>query len=210
MGDNPFPRFVLTERAESWGGFIEWLNELQGSWCFRGQREAEWSLSTSLDRDVRRKFSDPDGNTTGYYHLDREQETRKKLEEFQKHLSRHKLVSMPADLGSCFALMQHSGTPTRFLDWTRSPFVAAYFAFEQRAKSQCSAIWAINMDWLETRSRELLPAELLESAGDHDKARTRWENELIEECHEPVIIRVTPSETNTRMAAQQGVLLSKR
>jgi hypothetical protein len=49
-GDAPFPKFVLTERAESWDQFLGWLNELKGSWCFRGQRDAQWLLSTSLDR----------------------------------------------------------------------------------------------------------------------------------------------------------------
>lgn len=33
-----------------------------------------------------------------------------------------------AELFDLIALAQHSGLPTRFLDWTRSPFVAAYFA----------------------------------------------------------------------------------
>lgn len=210
IGDNPFPRFVLAERAESWGDFLEWLNALQGAWCFRGQREAEWSLSTSLDRDVRRDISDPDGNTTGYYHLDRGKEAHKKLEEFQKHLRRNKLASMPADLGSCLALMQHYGAPTRFLDWTRSPFVAAYFALEEqaRARSQCSAIWALDLDWLGRRARELIPGNLWPT--DFDTAALDWEqDDLLIGYDQPTILRVEPRQSNKRMIAQNGVLLCK-
>src|SRR5258708_921921 len=34
----------------------------------------------------------------------------------------------PRDLWSLVALMQHAGVPTRFLDWSASPYKAAYFA----------------------------------------------------------------------------------
>ncbi len=211
LGDNPFPRFVLTERAESWDDFLGWLNELQGAWCFRGQRESEWSLSTSLDRDVRRDFNDPYpyGNITGYYHLDREQEARKKLEEFQKHLSQYKLASMPADLGSCFALMQHYGTPTRFLDCTTSPLIASYFAFEKAPEtSQSSAIWALDLDWLGQRARELIPGNLWPI--NFDTSALDWDrDDLLIGYDKPTIIRIEPRQSNKRMIAQEGVLLCK-
>ena len=30
LGDEPFDKFVLTERAESWDEFLRWLSELEG------------------------------------------------------------------------------------------------------------------------------------------------------------------------------------
>jgi len=50
IGDTPFATFVVAEPANSCPDFIAWLGELQGSWCFRGQREVAGSLLTSLDR----------------------------------------------------------------------------------------------------------------------------------------------------------------
>jgi FRG domain len=84
-------------------------------------------------------------------------------------------IGQANDLASWLALMQHYGTPTRFLDWTMSPFIAAYFAFEDEAcgLSKRSAIWAINLNWLEQTGRELLGAY---EAPDRDSGATA-ENE---------------------------------
>jgi FRG domain len=215
VGDAPFPNFVVTEQANSWRDFLVWSSELQDCWCFRGQREATWFLHTSLDRAVLREFDaeHSDGiRVTGYYHLDRETESSKKLRQFRERAKRHAL-DMPADddTGSWFALMQHYGTPTRFLDWTKSAFIAAYFAFEKEAQEEGrrSAVWAIDLDWLERRGRELLTSEVVKLAGNDEESRARWENSLIEECRDPVIIKVKPSEICDRMAAQRGILLCK-
>lgn len=215
IGDNPFPNFVLTDYAESWAEFRAWAHALQRTWCFRGQREADWSLTTSLDRAAIRHHSItyPDGITsTGYFHVDRDELGRENLVHFRQQANRYANDS-PAegDSGSWFALMQHYGTPTRFLDWSSSPFVAAYFAFEHAAREgkKHSAIWAIDMDWLDKRARELLPPTMFTLGSGDPEARARRDNQLLEECQEAVIVQVNPLKMNARMAAQQGILLCK-
>lgn len=50
------------------------------------------------------------------------------------------------DVAQLFAIAQHHGVPTQFLDWTFNPLVAAYFAAEEAAGSAASgsiAVWAL-------------------------------------------------------------------
>jgi len=215
VGDGPFANFVVTEQSASWHDFLAWSNELHGSWCFRGQRESVWSLHTLLDRAVERRCSSDfaDGShLTGYYHLDRGTEQRELLFRFQQqaHLYIQNLPSS-GDLASWFALMQHHGAPTPLLDWTKSPYVAAYFAFEEEpeGKEKRCAVWTINLDWLESRGRELLQSKASCSLSDDPEVRVGWINNLLAQSKEAVIVRIDPLMSNERMAAQQGVLLCK-
>jgi hypothetical protein len=142
MADQTFASLV-TERVESWNDFLDWSGKLQG-WGFRGQRETVWALQTSLERIVRVNYSR--GNISGSFPLPRRAEERELLLRFQQQAPDH-ISQLPSgdDIASWFALMQHLGVPTRFLDWTLSPSIAMYFALEEEAQEQeeLSAVWAI-------------------------------------------------------------------
>jgi FRG domain len=207
LGDRPFDSFVLTEQASSWEECLAWITELQGAWCFWGQRDARWYLNTSLDRAVKKEFSSP--TSSGYYHLDREAESRELLFRFQQQAHQYiPALPAPQDLSSWFALMQHHGVPTRFLDWTKSAYVAMYFAFEEEPPQEGCAVWAIDLDWLEKKACELLPEAPLLASDDHN-ARAECVNGLLSHTEKPVILRIDPLRLDARMVGQQGFFLCK-
>src|SRR5436305_9002283 len=117
----------------SWNEFDAVARDLDG-WAFRGQRDAEWPLLSSLSRHLKDFVADK----TCW----RERESRA-IRIFRRKA--HNYVSdlriLDDDL-RCLAMMQHHGAPTRLLDFTKSPFVAAFFALEQGTHE--GAVYALN------------------------------------------------------------------
>lgn len=97
--------------------------EVNGGYIYRGQADSTWDLTTTLHRT---------GQILSHYDF---------LVYFENVLptikgpveawvgSRHDLDN-PHDLGEFLAFLQHNGFPTPLSDWTYSPYIAAYFAFE--------------------------------------------------------------------------------
>jgi hypothetical protein len=107
---------VLEIQAKSWDGFVAYVADKLSdyrAYIFRGQREPEWKLRPSLDRIDGIKVLKNDT-----------------LSDF-KEASRGRRGPSPPRLSDdeWWALGQHHGLKTTLLDWTASPFVAAFFAF---------------------------------------------------------------------------------
>ena len=122
-------------------------------WVFRGQRDANWKLTSSYERARGRL-----GLSKLNERLSRISEYTA-LEEFKRNAS-HLLPREPSSQLEWLALMQHYGAPTRLLDFSESPFVALYFALDgNRAESEDTSksrsrkndrfsVWAINLSCL--------------------------------------------------------------
>ena len=152
---------VVSIVISSWETFFSLVQKMQyGKWFFRGHEDSSWRLNTGLDR-VRKAWMDrykdgysrSKGNGTllrggcDFRAYENRKPYGRKFEfdgitEFRS-LTKGRFDSSFTNLDYLGA-MQHYGTRTRLLDFTFSPFVATFFAFENEEKFSERAVYAIN------------------------------------------------------------------
>ena len=132
---------VPTSTVQTWADFQNAVDECADTsrWArtgrrvfwFLGQAREGWSLRSSLSRLLRdtvlfNEASDSRRTASSIITIE-----RSAVAEFRRQA--HLYLPMSAipssrDPSDWWPLMQQYGAPTRLLDWTRSPYVAAYFA----------------------------------------------------------------------------------
>jgi hypothetical protein len=153
--DEPAPR-TTHYQLHSWEEFHRLVESFEGPgrkpWdevWFRGQADARWQLNTTLER------RSPTLRSVAAY-LNRIAEIKPYVETFtgaEFHLPSQKDVEETCREYDRFewvlrqsitylAHLRHGGFPSPLLDWTRSPYVAAYFAFSRARHDGNVAIYA--------------------------------------------------------------------
>ncbi len=110
---------VPVASVSSWEDFKRYASQLDPyRFLFRGQESNRWKLRTSFHRTGRAsivKFATQDVSA---------------LHRSLSGLTAHRFnLGDPLDYAAFLNLVQHHGYPTPLLDWTQSPFIAAYFAY---------------------------------------------------------------------------------
>lgn len=156
------------------------------SWNFRGQADSTWNLKPSLLRLL---------DTSIDYKLAGKIEDEV-LTDFCLKKDLYLLNNYPnydSDRAAWWAIMQHHSCPTRLLDWTASPYVAAYFAVSNLSLKDGS-IWIFNAHVLNQIMFE-----------KHNSAANIPDNSMYYDVNCPPIVRSVRASDNPRIAAQQGI-----
>jgi hypothetical protein len=131
---------------------------------FRGQGSADWPLKSTFDRT----YSDKQAAS-------RDTLAKELISEFFEECERFSAWRYLRDDPRVLAMAQHHGLPTRLLDWSFSPYVAAYFAFswflfeKPDDRKGNVAIWILNRDEVEKKAPE---GQLqIVSVQDHENSR---------------------------------------
>ena len=116
---------------------------LRDTGVYRGALDAAWPLLTSLD--TLGGVLPPHGKAELEEHI---------LRNFIRY-SRPYFVSPPVNDWEILVAAQHHGLPSRLLDWTYSPLVAAHFATLGGRSDADRAVW--RLDWKAVHRRFGLP-----------------------------------------------------
>ncbi|MBY7997656.1 FRG domain-containing protein [Vibrio fluvialis] len=119
----------------SWNGFLDFMHNENAlkqnqSYIFRGHASENWKLESTLKRKV----------------VDGDNIESKILDDFKKHcLGRRGHNPSVLSENEWWALGQHFGLLTPLLDWSESPYVAAFFAFNsENTETENVVIWVLS------------------------------------------------------------------
>jgi hypothetical protein len=140
----------LTESFDTWeefkarlGKYLSFDFRVRRGFLFRGQAAKEWKLEPTL---VRLLPKQSDGSWP-----ELEAPLSDLISEFRRCcFGLRSTAEHPGSVAEWEYLGRHHGLPTSILDWTESPYIAAYFALSGLSDSQFASVWVLDekrVDW---------------------------------------------------------------
>jgi hypothetical protein len=183
--------------AERFDDFIEHSKYLIG-WAFRGHADVSWLPMSSIERFAKNYYFPIE-------HLWNREDVI--LREFQK--AAHQFIeNVPSEKNKIewLSLLQHYGGPTRLVDFTKSEYVASFFAMEHATVD--AAVWGINLNKI---AQVISDKVHVEKGSDIEQVRKRHlelaEMFIGKNCDEASVLDVEPNRVNKRIMIQQGLFI---
>ena len=195
LGPHRAPHIV---HVADWHDLKAALQYLDG-YLFRGHRVAEWKLEPSLWRD---SSLPPAEEREGVEH--------RLLKAFRRRA--HHYVANPPPPNyrvEWLSLLRHFGGPTRLLDVSWSPFVAAFFALEGAKAGGTACIWAVHAQALKVNPTTKLREVGRDIGSDlvmFDESTEHAADNLMTNANHWVTF-IEPFRLNERIAVQQGAFI---
>lgn len=166
-----------------WDEYVEFIiDRSYKRFIYRGHSQRHYRLETS----IRRAFETLKIRSS--WRNGREEEVIKSFKS-RAHLYLSHLPPAKDDL-EWLSVMQHYGAPTRLLDWTYSPFVAAFFAFQEMARG--CIVYEIDLSALNAANASRLPVN--------------WQDGILAGTQN-FVAPYLPIFQNERLILQQGLFL---
>lgn len=191
-------------------GEVEDLYQYQRQgWIYRGQRNSEKELSTTLERacyNYGRGIKEAKDVENVLL-----REFRRKYHHYSMHIPHNKYTL------EWLSLMRHYGAPARLLDFTYSVYIAAYFALEEPLApgetDKGYAVWAINFHWATKESRKFFGKkskeyEFLTNPIEDEEEKVMAFERIFRRKHSVVLAcPQNPFRLNERLTIQKGIFM---
>jgi hypothetical protein len=133
-----------THTVRDWRDAVDYAQYFGANWAFRGEERDDWTLTTSLQREFGVRALEFERHT--YWHF-----VRRAARSVPDLMIPHE-----NDAAAWLGILQHYGGVTRLLDFTKSFYVALYFAMEPHIGSPHRVVWAIDQSFCQLRLAMLL------------------------------------------------------
>lgn len=190
-------------RRTKWSKAVEYYAQLRSThrlWVFRGHREHDWQLESTLERACQRWFGKLPTDAA-----DIEKGLVRRLQRYA-HLHVSNLPVPDAEL-EWLAMMQHHYAPTRLLDWTYSFYVACFFALDNARSGKAAYVWAVPYELLAESARTQMGQKAKTAIKDDGGAKKNETVRRILEDTNAYVYPMNPLRHNQRMSVKQGTFL---